>query len=96
MAANPKVALSDPKIHQSKHKKIFPKHPDMQLLWNELKQTLQLETHNSPAILYLSIHLSRFGKILAENHPSVCEDAQSKTKGAYPKSSTYGWGFISM
>lgn len=96
MAANPKVAPSDPKKHQSKLQKSLPKHPAIQLLWKELKKTLQPETHNLPAILYLSLHLSRSGKILAENHPPVCEDAQSKIKGAYPKSSTYGWGFISM
>lgn len=96
MAVNPKVALSDPKKHQSKHHKSLPKHPAMQLLWKELKLTLQPETHNSPAILYLSIRLSRRGKILEENHFFACEDAQSKTKGAYPKNFTYGWGFISM
>lgn len=96
MAANSKIALSDCKNHQRKHQKSLPKHPAMQLLWEELKQTLQPETHNSPAILYVSVHLSGSGKILAENHPSVCEDAQSKAKRAHPKSSTYGWGFISM
>lgn len=57
MAANPKADQSEPKIHQSKHQKNLPKNPAMQPLWKELKQTLEPETHDSPAILYQSIYL---------------------------------------
>lgn len=89
MAANSKAALSD-------HKKIpeeAPEKPPKTLCY---AATVRGVKANTTAHQPSFVHLSRSRKILAENHPSVCEDAQSQTKRAHPKSSTYGWGFISM